>query len=68
MLCLTRNAHERILIDGGRIVVEVVEVRRDGRVKLGVTAPPDVAVDREEVHRRRTAEGAGGGAPCTGGT
>lgn len=47
MLVLTRKKHERIVIGGG-IVVTVVEVRGD-KVRLGVSAPKNVAVHRQEV-------------------
>jgi carbon storage regulator len=51
MLVLTRRVGETIVIDG-EIQVTVVSVKGD-RVRLGIVAPPDVTVDREEVHRRR---------------
>jgi carbon storage regulator len=51
MLVLTRRPNETIVIDGG-IRITVVAVKGD-RVRIGVTAPADVAVDREEVHQRR---------------
>lgn len=51
MLVLTRFNGEKIVISGG-ITVEVVEATR-GKVRLGITAPRDVTVDREEVHERR---------------
>lgn len=50
MLVLTREAGERIVIDGGRIVIEVLSA---GKVRLGVTAPIHVSVDREEVHQAK---------------
>jgi carbon storage regulator CsrA len=40
------------MIDGGRIVVTVVQVD-GGRVRVGVEAPVDVVVDREELHIKR---------------
>ncbi len=51
MLVLTRNVGETIVIDGG-IRVTVVSIQ-GGKVRLGVDAPDDVRVDREEVHKRR---------------
>ena len=51
MLVLSRKVGEKVIIDGC-ITVTVVAV--DGtRVRLGITAPPDVRIDREEVHRQR---------------
>ena len=51
MLVLTRRLGETIVIDG-RIHITVVAVRGD-RVRLGVTAPPEMTIDRQEVHKRR---------------
>lgn len=51
MLVLSRRVGDEIIIDG-RIRVRITAVKGD-RVRLGIEAPPDVAVDREEVHRRR---------------
>ena len=50
MLVLSRQTGERLIIDGN-IEVTVVEIRPD-RVKLGIVAPPEVSVHREEVFRR----------------
>lgn len=47
MLVLTRRANESIVIDGV-VTVTVLEVRGD-QVRIGVTAPKDIAVHREEV-------------------
>jgi carbon storage regulator len=47
MLVLTRKLNESIVIDGN-ITVTVVEVRGN-RVKLGIAAPVEVPVMREEV-------------------
>jgi carbon storage regulator len=51
MLVLTRRLGETIVI-ANDIRVTVLEVKGD-RIRLGVSAPPDVVVDREEVHERR---------------
>ncbi len=50
MLVLSRQAGERVIIDG-KIEVTIIDIRAD-RVKLGIVAPPEVAVHREEVFRR----------------
>jgi carbon storage regulator len=50
MLVLTRKPGESIVIGQG-IVVTVVKVG-PGRVKLGIEAPQDVRVDRDEVHAK----------------
>lgn len=48
MLILSRKVNENIVIDG-RIIVKIV--RLDGEnVKLGIEAPPEVAVHRQEVY------------------
>lgn len=47
MLVLTRREQEAIMI-GDSIVVRVLEVRGD-QVRLGIEAPRDVVVHREEV-------------------
>ena len=51
MLVLTRKAGEKVVIDGS-ITVTVLSV--DGnKIRIGISAPPDVRIDREEVHRAR---------------
>jgi carbon storage regulator len=51
MLVLTRKVGEKIFIDNS-ITVEVVSVQGN-KVRIGITAPPKVRVDREEVHEAR---------------
>ncbi len=51
MLVLTRRPGEEIVIDGN-IRLTVVSVRGD-RIRLGITAPPSVVVDRQEIHEKR---------------
>ena len=51
MLVLTRKAGERLMI-GAEVVVTVISTHR-GKVQLGVSAPPEVSVHREEVHNAR---------------
>lgn len=48
MLILSRKTNESIVIDG-RITVKIVRVEGDV-VKLGVEAPADVPVHRQEVY------------------
>jgi len=51
MLVLSRKIGEKVMIDSC-ITVEIVAI--DGnKVRIGITAPPEVRVDREEVHRAR---------------
>jgi carbon storage regulator len=56
MLVLARRLHERIIIPSIRTSVEVTAVR-PGFVRLGIEAPPEVTVLREEVYRREEASG-----------
>lgn len=46
-MCLSRNRGEKILI--GDSLVEVLEVSKGGKVRLGVTAPKNVEVWRTEL-------------------
>lgn len=48
MLTLTREAGQKILI-GEDIVLTVVSVSTNGRVKIGIEAPKQVRIDRMEV-------------------
>lgn len=48
MLVLSRKKNESIVINND-IVITVVEIRGD-KVRLGIVAPRDVAVHREEVY------------------
>jgi carbon storage regulator len=48
VLVFTRRRHEAIRI-GDRIEIRILRVGRDG-VRIGITAPPDIPVHREEVY------------------
>lgn len=63
MLILTRRAGETLII-GDDVRVKVLEVKGQ-QVRIGVTAPREVSVHREEIYERiRQAEGeAGSGQP-----
>jgi carbon storage regulator len=50
MLVLTRRPNESIII-ANNIKITVVSVG-PGRVKLGIEAPSDVRVDRQEIHEK----------------
>ena len=47
MLCLSRKKNQKILI-GDNIVITVVEVS-PGKFVIGIDAPADIAVHRQEV-------------------
>jgi carbon storage regulator len=53
MLVLTRRESERIKL-GNSIVLTVIRVSGD-RVRLGIEAPPDVLVLREELQTKQPA-------------
>ena len=55
MLVLSRHRDEVILI-GNEISVMVVDIRGD-KVRIGIEAPPDMRVDREEARRAIEREG-----------
>lgn len=54
MLILSRRPNESLRI-AGNIVITVVGFSGN-QVRLGITAPPNIIVDREEVHQRKLAE------------
>ena len=49
MLVLSRQKDERILI-GDNITIMVVDIRDGEVIRLGIEAPRDVAIHRQEVH------------------
>jgi len=56
MLVLSRKIGERVLI-GENIVVTIVRVQGNG-VRIGIEAPPEMAVVREELQQRMHEENA----------
>lgn len=69
MLILSRKLNESIVIDG-RIIVKVLRIDRD-TVKLGIQAPADLQVHRQEVFdaiqrgKQQGPPNAGPGSPAT---
>ena len=57
MLVLSRYKDQSIYI-GDDIVVTIVDVRGD-RIRLGIDAPPDVPVHRQEIYEAIKRENAG---------
>lgn len=51
MLVLSRHVDERIMI-GDDIVITVIRINAD-KVRLGIDAPENVPIDREEIHRAK---------------
>ena len=70
MLVLSRQRDERIMI-GDNVVVTIVDIRGD-KVRLGIEAPNEVPVHRQEVYEaikrdgRRTPVANNGNAPQVG--
>ena len=56
MLVLSRKAEEVVVIDG-KIRIKIISINGN-KVRLGIEAPPDVVVHREEVHERQAAAAA----------
>ena len=59
MLILTRRVGETLMI-GDAVTVTVLGVKGN-QVRIGITAPKDVAVHREEIFQRIHRDGAGSG-------
>ena len=55
MLVLDRKVQEGFWIDG-RIFVKVISIGRR-RVKIGIEAPPEIEVLRDELRERRSVNG-----------
>jgi len=62
MLVLTRKAGESVMI-GDDVVITVLEARGDV-IRLGINAPKDVRVHREEVYRELQAANRAAASPA----
>ena len=58
MLVLSRQRDESIMI-GDNIEITIIDVRGD-KVRLGITAPPEIPVHRKEIYEAIRREGGGG--------
>jgi len=64
MLILTRRAGETVMI-GSDVTITVLGVKGN-QVRIGINAPKDVAVHREEIYERIQGEQAGDSAAQSG--
>ncbi len=55
MLVLTRRKNESLLL-GDDIKITVLDIDQ-GQVELGISAPLDVSVNREEVYNKKKSKG-----------
>jgi carbon storage regulator len=51
MLVLSRHIGESIMI-GDDIVIVLIDIRGDNKVRIGIEAPTDVAVHRMEIYQK----------------
>lgn len=49
-MVLSRKVNEKIIIDNC-ITITITQIK-NGTVRIGIEAPADVRIDREEIHRR----------------
>ena len=59
MLILTRRVGESLFINDDEVAVTVLGVKGN-QVRLGIDAPDDVSILREEVYQRKKSEEAAG--------
>jgi len=52
MLVLTRKVGQQVLLAKGTIQIKVLKLDKNS-VQLGLNAPPDIDIDREEIHLKK---------------
>ena len=52
MLVLTRKKGEKIVVGKGLVTITIVDIK-DGRVRVGIEAPRELSVHREEIQKLR---------------
>lgn len=63
VLVLSRRRNEQIVINGGVLVITVVDIR-DDKVRIGIDAPLEMSVHRREVQEAIDRENARGEGTC----
>jgi carbon storage regulator len=56
MLVLARKQEQRIIINGGEIIITVVRIANTDHVRLGFEAAPHISIHREEVWKQIVAQ------------
>lgn len=51
MLVLTRAIGERLVFGDGEVYLQILEIRGN-QVRLGIDAPRDISINREEVYEK----------------
>ena len=51
MLILARRKEQSIIV-GEEVEIKIIEISRD-KVRLGITAPKSIIVDRKEIHEAK---------------
>jgi carbon storage regulator len=54
MLILSRKVGEKLIADTGDHIIEFMILGINGsQIKVGIVAPKDVTIDREEIYKKR---------------
>lgn len=52
MLILSRKKGERVVVNHGELVIDILALSDNGAVKIAFHASPEVVINREEVEER----------------